>query len=60
MRHIHQIGTEGKTYTYIETDMEDLENHLAMMNHSDLFEIVDGMPPEGSQILIFVPPDDPD
>lgn len=53
MRHIHQIGTSGIDYTYIQTDEIDLENHDAMKIYPDLFEIIDGDPPKNSQILIF-------
>lgn len=53
MRHIHQIHSEGKTYTYVETDMEDLENHPSILSYPEYFEIVDGNPPENAQILIF-------
>lgn len=53
MRHIHQIGTEGFSYTYILTDQEDLENHPAIVNFPDKFEIIDEDVPDNAQILNF-------
>lgn len=53
MRHIHQIGTEDDAYTYILTEMEDLENHPAIIRYPDQFEIIEGDPPSNAQILNF-------
>lgn len=53
MRHIHQKGTEGFSYTYILTDQEDLENHPAIVNFPDKFEIIDKDVPDNAQILNF-------
>lgn len=53
MRHIHQLGTSDESYTYILTDIEDLENHPSMIQFPNLFEIVEGEAPEGAQVLNF-------
>lgn len=53
MRHIHQIGTEGSSYTYIETAISDLNEHPSVIEHPELFEIIDGSPPENAQRLIY-------
>jgi hypothetical protein len=50
MRHIKQ-KTEG-TYTIVQAT-EPLENHPSILNHPDLFEIVDGDIPEHHNILIY-------
>jgi len=50
MRHIKQ-KTDG-TYTIVEAT-EPLENHPSIVNHPDLFEIVDEDIPEQYNVLIY-------
>jgi hypothetical protein len=50
MRHIKQ-KTQG-VYTIVEAK-EPLENHLSILEHSELFEIVDNDLPKYYQILIY-------
>lgn len=53
MKHIHQIGTQGSSYTYIVEVEGDVETHASVVDHPELFEVVDGMPPENAQKLIY-------
>lgn len=53
MAHIHQKGTTGDSYTYIWAQAPDLQNHPAIINYPDLFEIVNDDPPSNAQILNF-------
>ncbi len=57
MRHIHQKDTKGIDYTYIITDMQDLENHPAIINYPELFDIQLGEPPPNAQALDFIMPE---
>jgi len=50
MRHIRQINTE--TYTVVIAE-EPLEEHNSIIEHPDLFEIVDGEIPENAQYLSY-------
>jgi hypothetical protein len=50
MRHIKQ-NTAG-VYTMVIAD-EPLENHLSIIEHPELFEIVDNELPEYYQTLIY-------
>lgn len=50
MRHIKQ-NTQG-IYTMVEAN-EPLENHLSILEHPELFEIVDNDLPEYYQILFY-------
>jgi hypothetical protein len=46
MAHIHQKNTEGISYTYVVIETDDINNHPCLIEHPELFEIVDGDPPE--------------
>jgi len=53
MKHIHQKNTESPCYTYVVTDLPNIEDHPSLLDHPELFEIVDGPPPEGSIQLVY-------
>ena len=57
--HIHQIGTTGDTYTVVETDFVDLTQHPSIIDHPELFEILDKDLPQKYQKLIYEIPIDP-
>lgn len=50
MKHIRQINTE--TYTVVIAN-EPLEEHNSIIEHSDLFEIIDCEIPENAQYLNY-------
>lgn len=56
MRHIRQIEIgikkEIETYTVVIAE-EPLEEHNSIIEHPDLFEIVDGEIPENAQYLSY-------
>ena len=52
MAHIHQIGTEGEGYTVVIAE-GDLSLHPSIVEHPDLFEIVEGDLPEFYQRLNY-------
>lgn len=57
MAHIHQSNTDDDNYIVVETDLteiEDLMNHISIVEHPDLFEVIDTDPPLKHQKLIYV------
>jgi len=50
MKHIRQISSQ--TYTVVIAE-EPLEEHNSIIEHPDLFEIVDGEIPENAQYLNY-------
>lgn len=72
MKHIHQIGTEEPTYITVKPELYcewdgkksiehkfdgELEQHPSIVNHPDLFEIVEENPPEKTHWLNYqLPP----
>lgn len=57
MQHIRQINSVGTNiYTIVKTDYWDkpLEEHPAVVQHPELFEVVDSDIPEQHQYLIYV------
>jgi hypothetical protein len=54
MAHIHQIGTTGNGYTVVITNgYTDLTTHPSIVEHPDLFEIVETELPEIYQELNY-------
>ena len=52
MAHIHQIGTEGESYTVVVAE-GDLTQHPAILEHPEFFEIVEADLPEVYQKLDY-------
>lgn len=51
MAHIKHVNTE--TYTVVIDEDNLLENHPAVINHPDLYEISEGEIPENAQYLNY-------
>lgn len=58
MIHIRQKMADGlmpEAYTVVDTTdwVGDLEDHPSIVNHPDIFEIVDATIPDNAQYLIY-------
>lgn len=58
--HIHQIGTEGDSYTVVDDlRLSDLTQHPAILEHPEFFEVSKEDLPEKYQILNYAVAVDP-